>query len=100
MPWESHEPAPFVSRIRRGASAIQIVRLSRSRSKTQPSLHPAFLRLRAIIFQYGNRFISPFFNGEFGNSRDASAYADGAKSKFPKRAARTLRLTNSLRMAT
>jgi len=40
------------------------------------------------------------FNGEFGNSRDASVHADGAKSRFPKRVARALRRRNSLRMAT
>jgi hypothetical protein len=39
------------------------------------------------------------FNGEFGNSRDASVHADGAKSRFPKRVARALRRRNSLRMA-
>src|SRR5437899_12728009 len=39
-------------------------------------------------------------NGEFGNSRDASVHADGAKSKFPKRVARALRRRNSLRVAT
>jgi hypothetical protein len=39
------------------------------------------------------------FNGEFGNSRDASVHADGAKSKFPKRVARALRRRNSLHMA-
>ena len=39
-------------------------------------------------------------NGEFGNSRDASVYADGAKSKFPKRVARALELRNSSRVAT
>src|SRR5438876_8335954 len=38
-------------------------------------------------------------NGEFGNSRDASVHADGAKSRFPKRVARALRRRNSLRMA-
>jgi hypothetical protein len=40
------------------------------------------------------------FNGEFGNSGDASVHADGAKSKFQKRVARALRLRNSLSMAT
>ena len=40
------------------------------------------------------------FNGEFGNSGDASVHADAAKSKFPKRVARALRGRNSLRMAT
>jgi hypothetical protein len=39
------------------------------------------------------------FNGEFGNSRDASLHADGAKSRFPKRVARALRRSNSLGMA-
>jgi hypothetical protein len=39
------------------------------------------------------------FNGEFGNSRDASVHADGAKATFPKRVARALRRRNSLRMA-
>ena len=38
-------------------------------------------------------------NGEFGNSRDASVHADGAKSRFPKRVARALRRRNSLRVA-
>jgi hypothetical protein len=58
------------------------------------------LRLSAIISRYGNRFCQAALNGESGNSRDASVYADGTKSKFPKRVARTFRLTNSLRMAT
>src|SRR5438309_11511012 len=39
------------------------------------------------------------FSGEFGNSRDASGQADGAKSRFPKRVARALRLRNSLHVA-
>jgi hypothetical protein len=39
------------------------------------------------------------FNGEFGNSGDASVHADGAKSRFPKRVARALRERNSLRVA-
>jgi hypothetical protein len=39
------------------------------------------------------------FNGEFGNSRDASVHADGAKSRFSKRVARALWRGNSLRMA-
>jgi hypothetical protein len=39
------------------------------------------------------------FNGEFGNSRDASVHADGAKSRCPKRVAGTLRRRNSLHMA-
>jgi len=39
------------------------------------------------------------FNGEFGNSRDASVHADGAKSRFPQRVARALRRRNSLRVA-
>jgi len=39
------------------------------------------------------------FNGEFGNSGDASVHADGAKSRFPKRVARALRQRNSLRVA-
>ena len=39
------------------------------------------------------------FNGEFGNSRDASVHADGAKSRCPKRVAGALRRRNSLHMA-
>jgi len=38
-------------------------------------------------------------NREFGNSRDASVHADGAKSRFPKRVARALRRRNPLHMA-
>ena len=38
-------------------------------------------------------------NGEYGNDRDASVHADGAKSRLLKRAACTLRRRNSLRMA-
>src|SRR5262249_32578932 len=36
----------------RRASAIQIVRPSRSSADTQPQLHPALLRLSAMISQY------------------------------------------------
>src|SRR5215510_9292021 len=36
----------------RCASATQIVRPSRSTAETQPKLHPALLRLSAIISQY------------------------------------------------
>jgi len=43
-------------RDRRCASAIQIVRLSRSRAETQPQLHPALLSLSAMISQY---FMNP-----------------------------------------
>ena len=39
------------------------------------------------------------FNGEFGNSRDASVHADDAKSRCPKRVAGALRRRNSLHMA-
>ena len=34
------------------ASTIQIVRPSQSTAETQPKLHPAFLRLSAMTFQY------------------------------------------------
>jgi hypothetical protein len=44
-------------------------------------------------------FVSAVFNGEFGNSRDASVHTDGAKSRCPKRVARALRRRNSLHMA-
>jgi hypothetical protein len=37
------------------ASAIQIVRRSKSTADTQPQLHPALLRLSAIISQYFTR---------------------------------------------
>jgi hypothetical protein len=47
----------------------------------------------------GNRFVRHAFNGESGNSGDASVHADGAKSRFPKRVARALRQRNSLRVA-
>src|SRR5947207_10972068 len=53
-----------------------------------------------VALSEGNRFCQAAFNGEFGNSRDASVHADGAKSKFPKRVARALRRRNSLRVAT
>ena len=36
----------------RCASAIQIVRPSESKAETQPQLHPALLRLSAIVSQY------------------------------------------------
>ena len=50
-------------------------------------------------FAGGNRFCQVAFNGESGNSRDASVHADGAKSRFPKRMASALRRRNSLRVA-
>ena len=39
------------------------------------------------------------FNGELGNSRDASVDADGTKSMLPKSVAHALRRRNSLRTA-
>jgi len=53
-----------------------------------------------MISRYRQPICRAALNGEFGNSRDASVHADGAKSKFPKRVAHTLLLTKSLRMAT
>src|SRR5947207_14894898 len=52
-----------------------------------------------VALSEGNRFCQAVFNGEFGNSRDASVHADGAKSRCPKRVARALRRRNSLHMA-
>src|SRR5947207_3601576 len=52
-----------------------------------------------VALSEGNRFCQAAFNGEFGNSGDASAHADGAKSRCPKRVARALRRRNSLYMA-
>jgi hypothetical protein len=43
----------------RCASAIQIVRPFRSMADTQPQLHPALLRLSAMIRQHGNGFVRP-----------------------------------------
>jgi hypothetical protein len=39
-------------------SAIQIVRPAESRAETQPQLHPALLRLSAMISQYFSRHFS------------------------------------------
>ncbi len=47
----------------------------------------------------GNRFVRPIFNGELGNSHDASVDADGTKSRLPKLVARASRRRNSLRTA-
>jgi hypothetical protein len=43
--------------------------------------------------------LSGRFNGELGNSRDASVDADGTKSMLPKSVAHALRRRNSLRTA-
>src|SRR4029453_18080303 len=44
----------------RCASTIQIVRPLESIADTQPQLHPALLRLSAMISQYFTRSIGPF----------------------------------------
>jgi hypothetical protein len=52
-----------------------------------------------MICQHGQPTCQAALNGEFGNTRDARMHADGAKSRFPKRAVWALRRRNSLRMA-
>ena len=43
--------------------------------------------------------LSAHFNGDFGSSRDASVYGDGAKPKIPGQWGRALGWKSSLRMA-
>jgi hypothetical protein len=55
----------------RCASATKIVRPSRSTVATQPQLHPALLRLSAMISQ--NRFTAGFYQGRPAVSRNCNA---------------------------
>src|SRR5262249_1137667 len=56
-------------------------------------------RVSAAVSLQVRRLMPSPFNGESGNSRDASVHADGAKSRFPKRMVSALPQRNSLRVA-
>ena len=81
----------------RCASAIQIVRPLESIAEDPAPTPTGFAQIVRDCFPIRQPICQAALNDEFGNSRDASVHADGAKSRFPKRA---LRLRNSLRMAT
>src|SRR5207244_6372454 len=66
---------------------------------TQPKTPTAFLEIVGDDLPTQQPICQAGLNGEYGNDRDASVHADGAKSRLLKRAACTLRRRNSLRMA-
>ncbi len=89
-------------KVSRSRSHVAVIRVYAPEGSRTVGVWEAGWRSEKGLFRFLRRqpICQAAFNGEFGNSRDATVHADVAKSKFPKRVARALRLRSSLSMAT